>query len=72
MISRDEAYSLWVYNSGILTSKQFNDRVDKIYDSIGSCVECRHLHTDRCPIEGYVDRDYSRFFCADFERKTDD
>jgi len=79
MISREEAIGLSAFSkvdrsvtddeldkAKITISKHL---INKIYDSIGSCGECEHLHKERCPCEGYADRNYTNFFCADFKRK---
>ena len=70
MISREEANE---YDT-------VDDAVKAIYDSIGSCGECRYyskmytpLNRNKCQLKTAGKSDQGAdFFCSDFERKTDD
>jgi len=64
MISREEIKDKY----GWVNSDFDNIIIDEIYDSIGSCGECKHKGYDACP----YDPEYTPridFYCADFERK---
>jgi len=44
--------------------------VDEIYDSRGTCGECKMYRTPECPLDDHIMNDYTiDFYCGDFIRK---
>jgi len=83
MITREEAMSFifsdcnpfivhheyCITDSKYLHRKSVLEFINTIYDSIGNCSNCIKLNTDKCPIEGYIDRNYATFFCNSYKDK---
>jgi hypothetical protein len=89
MISREEAISWLDPVDELGTAPEFDvlKAINLIYDSIGSCKECKHYDTKlgKTPNEGHckVHRDSEQilwvnikvddnWFCADYERGTNE
>jgi len=77
MISREESIRRYDYGTEDDDVKLLN----AIYDSIGSCGECKHyvvrdgdINEMTCLILDWTDSTGASddFFCADFERKEDE
>ena len=73
MISRDDANKKAIMCSN--KSMCCEGLVKEIYDSIGTCGECKHYHPrrnnyDYCKVNyiNFSNIDEETFFCADFKR----
>ena len=69
MINKDEAFEMLVAVSDEWNQKQ-QQALNKIYDSIGSCGECKYKkeNTLKCQHTNLNTQD--DWFCADFEREV--
>jgi len=75
MIKREDAKEKFTDFIRVPSMEQRVERIhrafDKIYDSIGSCGECKHEYNDYgCPCK--PEAKTKNFYCADFERKQND
>ena len=68
MLSREEAWESWLDRGA---DDEVSDLVDKIYDSIGSCTDCKFLGDRKifCGEHGFFVP--SNGYCLKFERKDD-
>jgi len=73
VISRENAKEMMFFSENWINNVVLKD-IDRIYDSIGTCGECKHgriVDTKiYCPIMSHYADDYYEldWFCADFER----
>jgi len=58
----------------VITLQEFNDTIDKIYDSRGTCGECKYwldrIEYTPCAMSGSAKS--AEGFCDEFGRKEDD
>jgi len=82
MITKEEAfnsiteigeYERW--NTGTYDKKLVDKLIDKIYDSIGTCKDCKHA--DKIEKSTLLDCEYfenvtPNFYCGNFEKNQND
>ena len=82
MIKREEAHEELHFGTRLdyMSFNELHMGIEAIYDSIGSCGECKYGVADRVDTTLCVNSDSvcyhniheNTWFCADFERKTNE